>query len=56
MTIIQAVGLYLNHIYIKDTTRDRENIRIGILYLIVWPTVFWGLICWCYLFVHRLSH
>ena len=51
MTILQAVGLVLNHIYI-----DKEDIRQGFLLLLVWPSVIWGLVCWCYLFVHRLSH
>ena len=50
-TIVQALGLVLNHIFIDD------NIKRSIaLWAVIVPSIVWGLVSWCYLFVHRLNH
>ena len=41
----------MNHIFIND------DFKRGIAFwLVIVPSIVWGLVSWCYLFVHRLNH
>ena len=51
VTLVQAVGFSLNHMYIDDDERRRPFM----IYIVI-PSVIWGFVCWGYLFVNRLDH
>ena len=51
LTIIQAGGLYYNHIFIED---DKK--RALALYFFVLPSFLWYLVVWVFIFYERFSH
>ena len=51
LTIIQAAGLLLNHIYIED-----DNKPLMALYFLILPSLAWYLFVWLYVFIERFSH
>ena len=51
LTVIQAVGLYYNHIFIED-----DNKRAPVLYFCIFPSLLWYLVVWVFMFIERFSH